>query len=56
MSYEGLRPGFAEELLARLESDGARRPLVSPVLRKLLAGAALTASVIALAAGRRRSR
>ena len=52
---ESPRPGFADELLARLERD-RYEPLVPPALRKALAGAAVTASVALLVAGRKRTR
>lgn len=51
---EAPRPGFADELLARLERD-RYTPALSPVLRGALAGAA-TASMVLLLAGRRRAR
>jgi hypothetical protein len=54
-TVEAPRPGFADELLARLERDGFT-PFPSPVLRRTLTGAAVTASVVLLVAGRRRSR
>lgn len=53
-AVEDPRPGFADELLVRLERD--RQPAVSPVVRGALAGAAVTASVALIVAGRRRSR
>ena len=52
---ESPRPGFADELLLRLERDRRGRSL-SPALRGALAGAALTASVALVVAGRRRIR
>lgn len=52
---EGPRPDFAEELLVRLER-GPRGSALSPVVRGALAGAAVTASVALLVAGRRRAR
>lgn len=54
-TVEALRPGFADELLARLERDGYT-PVPSPALRRALTGAAVTASVVLLVAGRRRAR
>lgn len=55
LAEESPRPGFADELLLRLErgSDDTRP---SAALRRALAGAALTASVALLVAGRRRAR
>ncbi len=49
------RPGFADELLLRLERGRDDAPS-SAALRKALAGAAVTASVALLVAGRRRAR
>lgn len=48
------RPGFADELLARLERDGSA-PLVPPALKGAVAGA-VAASLVLLVAARRRTR
>jgi hypothetical protein len=52
---EAPRPGFADELLARLERD-RRVGVLTPAVVKTLAGIAATASVAVVVAGRRRSR
>ena len=52
---EAPRPEFADELLLRLERGREPAP-VSPAARRLLAGAAVTASVALIVAGRRRAR
>ena len=49
------RPGFADELLARLAHDRVRR-IPADLARGAIAGAALTASVALLVATRRRAR
>lgn len=55
MKDDVLRPGFADELLARLAADRSRRMALSAV-RRAAAGVAVTASVAVLAATRRRAR
>ncbi|HEX2196852.1 MAG TPA: hypothetical protein VHJ76_07990 [Actinomycetota bacterium] len=52
---EAPRPGFADELLARLAHDRRRRGSTA-VAKGAIAGAAVTASVALLVATRRRSR
>lgn len=54
MIEDTLRPGFADELLARLER--ARRPFLRTGPGRTIAGAALSASVALLFAARRRAR
>lgn len=54
-TIEAPRPGFADELLARLELVREHRgPRVSPAVRKAAAGAAVAS--LAFLAGLRRSR
>lgn len=52
---ELLRPGFADELLARLARDRTRRAPAA-LAKGALAGAAVTASLALLVASRRRGR
>ena len=52
---EAPRPEFADELLLRLERGREPAP-VSPVARRLLAVAAVTASLALILAGRKRAR
>lgn len=54
MIDELLRPGFADELLARLERE--RRHAGRTVLARNVAAAALSASVVLVVAARRRGR
>lgn len=54
---EAPRPGFADELLARLELvRGHRDAVFSPAAKRAFAGGALAASVAFLVAGRKRAR
>lgn len=55
MRDDVLRPGFADELLARLAADRSRRAALTTV-RRAAAGVAVTASVALLVATRRRIR
>lgn len=55
MTNDVLRPGFADELLARLAADRSRRATLDAV-RRTAAGVAVTASVALLIATRRRTR
>ena len=54
MIAETLRPGFADELLARLER--ARRPFLRTAAGRTIAGAAVSASLALVVAARRRTR
>ena len=55
MTEDTLRPGFADELFARLAEDRSRRAATAAAL-KAAAGVAVTASVALVVATRRRAR
>lgn len=55
MNDHMLRPGFADELLARLAADRSRRA-VAVAMQRAAAGVVVTASVVFLVASRRRAR
>jgi hypothetical protein len=54
VTYETLRPGFADELLARLERE--RRHVLHALVLRGGAVAAASLSLVLVAAARRRSR
>lgn len=55
MTDDALRPGFADELLARLQAHRSRRAAAAAAVRTA-AGVAATASVAFVVAVRRRAR